>query len=110
MSQHNSMRRALLLAAVGVAVTTFGACSSDTTSGKVGTGGAGGVPGATGGVGGKSSTDASTDASADAGSTDCFAHPTTHFEIINACTTAEAVDKSPNLPLLLADGGLPPLP
>ncbi len=40
----------------------------------------------------------------------CFTNPTTHYEIINACTTAQAVDKHPNLPLQYADGGLPPLP
>ena len=40
----------------------------------------------------------------------CFTNPTTHYEIINACTNAQAVDKHPNLPLLLPDGGLPPLP
>jgi hypothetical protein len=40
----------------------------------------------------------------------CFTHPTTHHEIINACTNAQFVDKHPNLPLTLPDGGLPPLP
>jgi hypothetical protein len=40
----------------------------------------------------------------------CFTNPHTHYEIINACTNAQAVDKHPNLPLLLPDGGLPPLP
>ncbi len=40
----------------------------------------------------------------------CFTNPQTHYEIINACTNAQAVDKKPNLPLLLPDGGLPPLP
>lgn len=40
----------------------------------------------------------------------CFTNPTTHLEIINACTTAEKVYKNPVLPLRLADGGLPPLP
>ena len=40
----------------------------------------------------------------------CFMNPQTHYEIINACTNAQAVDKQPNLPLLLPDGGLPPLP
>ena len=39
--------------------------------------------------------------------TDCFTNPTNHFEIINACTNAQKVDKHPNLPLLLPDGGLP---
>ena len=41
---------------------------------------------------------------------DCVVNPTTHLEIINACTDASRFDKKPNLPLLLADGGLPPLP
>ncbi|HSO40754.1 MAG TPA: hypothetical protein VLT33_49855 [Labilithrix sp.] len=41
---------------------------------------------------------------------DCFPNPTTHFEIINACTDAVKITKNPTLPLLLADGGLPPLP
>ena len=41
---------------------------------------------------------------------DCFPDPKTHDEIINACTDAARVDKHPTLPLLLADGGLPPLP
>jgi hypothetical protein len=40
----------------------------------------------------------------------CFTNPTTHYEIINACTNAQFVDKNPTLPLLLPDGGLPPLP
>jgi hypothetical protein len=41
---------------------------------------------------------------------DCFPNPTTHFEIINGCTDAVKITKNPTLPLLLADGGLPPLP
>lgn len=40
----------------------------------------------------------------------CFNNPTTHYEIINGCTTAQSVDKNPVLPLQLPDGGLPPLP
>ncbi len=62
--------------------------------------------------------DARTDAAdPDAGAVDadtpdasCFMNPQTHVEIINACTTAEKIDKHPVLPLLLPDGGLPPLP
>src|ERR1700712_4018693 len=38
---------------------------------------------------------------------DCFTNPKTHFEIINACTDAQSIDKNPTLPLLLPDGGLP---
>jgi hypothetical protein len=41
---------------------------------------------------------------------DCFKNPKTHYEIINACTTATKVDKKVNLPLLLSDGGRPPIP
>jgi hypothetical protein len=41
----------------------------------------------------------------------CFAGtPTTHEEIINACTTAQKVYKDSKPPLLNADGSLPPLP
>lgn len=46
-----------------------------------------------------------------AGMLACFSGtPTTHLELINACTSAEGVEKTPVLPLLLIDGGLPPLP
>ncbi|MDB4943149.1 MAG: hypothetical protein JWP97_2683 [Labilithrix sp.] len=48
-------------------------------------------------------------ATTDAGSSDCFMNPTTHFEIINACTSAQKIIKNPTLPRLLPDGGLPPL-
>ena len=41
---------------------------------------------------------------------DCFVNPKTHFEIINACTNAQKIAKSPTLPLLLPDGGVPPPP
>jgi hypothetical protein len=51
--------------------------------------------------------DASEDAAPDAS---CFENPTTHAEIINACTTAQKVTKTPTLPLLNQDGSLPPLP
>lgn len=52
------------------------------------------------------------DAGLDGGGADasCFTDPQTHVEIINACTDAEKIYKTPNLPLLLPDGGLPPLP
>lgn len=40
---------------------------------------------------------------------DCFDNPTTHFEIINACTTSTRITKNPTLTKLLPDGGLPPL-
>ena len=44
---------------------------------------------------------------ADAG---CVINPRTSLEILNACTDAGFLDKHPSLPLLLPDGGLPPLP
>jgi len=53
----------------------------------------------------------SANAGADAGpAPDCFEAPKTYLEIINACTDAEKVEKNPELPLLLPDGTLPPLP
>lgn len=55
-------------------------------------------------------TDAAIDASE---APDCFSGtPTTHDEIINACVGADVtvIHKHPNLPLLDADGSLPPLP
>ena len=46
----------------------------------------------------------------DGAPSDCVMNPTTHLEIINACTDAVRIAKNPTLPLLLSDGGLPPLP
>jgi hypothetical protein len=46
----------------------------------------------------------------DASAPDCYTSPKSYVEIINACTYAEKVVKNPVLPLLGADGGLPPLP
>jgi hypothetical protein len=48
----------------------------------------------------------------DAGPPDasCFENPQTHYEIINACTTAQQIYKDTNPPLLEPDGTLPPLP
>lgn len=40
----------------------------------------------------------------------CFTNPTTHHEIINACTTAQKIYKDSHPALQYADGGLPPLP
>ncbi|HVK85480.1 MAG TPA: hypothetical protein VM513_15280 [Kofleriaceae bacterium] len=52
-------------------------------------------------------SDAGVDAAPDAS---CFTNPQTHEEIINACTTAQKIDKDSHPPLLNADGSLPPLP
>lgn len=40
----------------------------------------------------------------------CIQSPRTHIELLNACTSAQSVDKRPQLPLLRSDGTLPPLP
>ena len=66
-----------------------GASSSSSSSSAGGEGGGGGAGG---------------------GAPACYTNPQTHVEIINACTDAENVDKVVNLPLLQADGSLPPLP
>ena len=52
------------------------------------------------------------DAGADSGGPDaaCFTNPTTHNEIINACTQAQKIYKDSHPPLTLPDGGLPQLP
>ncbi len=46
----------------------------------------------------------------DGAPSDCVLNPKTHEEIINGCTDAVRITKNPTLPLLLPDGGLPPLP
>jgi hypothetical protein len=56
------------------------------------------------------SEDADAAADADEPEPDCVEKPETHLEIINACTDAEKVEKELELPLLLEDGGLRPLP
>jgi hypothetical protein len=38
----------------------------------------------------------------------CVENPTTHLDLINACTTAVGVLKTPQLSLLNPDGSLPP--
>lgn len=63
-------------------------------------------PGATSSGGTSGGTSGSVDSD---GGADCFTNPKTHFEIINACTDATAIEKNPALPRLLPDGGLPPL-
>jgi hypothetical protein len=48
----------------------------------------------------------------DAGGPDasCFTNPTTHLEIINACTTAQKIYKNTHPALEGSDGSLPALP
>ncbi len=42
----------------------------------------------------------------------CVMNPQSHTDLLNACTSAdvEKIDKKPVLPLLQANGTLPPLP
>jgi hypothetical protein len=58
------------------------------------------------------SNNAPQDAPVDTGGPDasCFTNPTTHNEIINACTGAQKIYKNSHPPLLNADGSLPQLP
>ncbi|HVK67040.1 MAG TPA: hypothetical protein VM694_21290 [Polyangium sp.] len=79
----------LLASACGEENPPANPSSSSSSSGAGGMGGAGGAGGS---------------------GPECFSDPTSHVEIINACTDAEKVDKVVNLPLLNADGSLPPLP
>lgn len=60
----------------------------------------------------ESSTSGSSDTTDedDTGDSGCFKNPKTHFEIINACTEAVVIHKTPNLTGLNPDGSLPPLP
>ena len=41
---------------------------------------------------------------------DCFTNPTTHVQIINACTNAQHVSRPATVPGQLPDGALPALP
>ena len=54
--------------------------------------------------------DANVDAMVAPADANCIDNPTTSDELMNACTTADKVDKHPTLPLQLPDGGLPTLP
>jgi len=79
--------RALLLAA---ALFAIGACGKNAVHGDAG-------------VTDTPVGDAGLDAS-------CFTNPQTHYEIINACTTAQKIYKPGRPSLQNADGSLPPLP
>jgi hypothetical protein len=106
-----SMIAALTL---GAAAIVFAACSDDNSTavkepspdaGQSSSSGSSGTGTSSGGTssGGTSSGGTS------GGPGDCVQNPTTHLEIINACTNATKFAKNPTLPMLLPDGGLPPL-
>ncbi len=40
----------------------------------------------------------------------CYMNPTTHDQLINACTTSQSYDKMPFYPARAPGGQLPPLP
>jgi hypothetical protein len=91
------MRSTIVL--VGVALAGLLGCGRSTVGSATPTMDAE-APGAESGV----------DASTDAGPA-CFTNPQTYLEIINACTDAQAIDKTDDLSLMnLPDGGLQPLP
>lgn len=81
------------------ATTTTTAATTSSTSGGMGGAGTTGASASATGTGG-----------AGGGAPDCYSNPMTHVEIINACTTADKVDKMSTLPLLGPNGELPPLP
>ncbi|MFM2421058.1 MAG: hypothetical protein RL385_5781, partial [Pseudomonadota bacterium] len=62
------------------------------------------------GTGSEADTEAAADASMADVAQDCVTMPLSHEDLMNACTDAEKIDKQQDLPLLLDDGGLPPLP
>ena len=104
------LRPALFLSCVAVAAACIAqaACSDDSTAVKEappdsgpGSGGDSGGPGPDGGL--------PIDGGGDGALLDCFPNPQTHIEIINACTNAVKIAKSPVLARLYPDGGLPPL-
>jgi hypothetical protein len=102
------IRRALIVVlSLGVFALAQGACSNDDTvhdtPADSGTSPGNDSGGGGGGDGGGGGTDGAT-------GDDCVKDPKTHEDLLNACTDAVKIDKQPKLPLMLADGGLPPLP
>jgi hypothetical protein len=103
------LRRLTSSLGCGLMLSLFplGACSDDddepTTENRGGSGGTGGRAAA--GAGGSAAA-----GRGGSGGGSGVESPTTHLELINACTDAEKVDVDPDLPLLLPDGKLPPLP
>jgi hypothetical protein len=86
------------------ACIVYGACGDDSSAVKEPPPDAGGTSSS-----GTSGNPIVQEAGSDGEVKDCVENPTTHLEIINACTNATRVPKSPTLTKLLSDGGLPPL-
>jgi hypothetical protein len=115
------MRSKILIAIFGVALAgaaSFGCGSSSTNSNTGGSGGGagvGGIAGSTGGAGGSTGGAGGGGMGGMGGggmggtTADCFmGTPTTHEELINACTTAEKIDKTVKLPNNLKVGDMLP--
>lgn len=90
----------VLLVLLGFATVSCTENSRENPSFSVEAGGQSGAAG--GGTGGSAGTSTPP--------ADCVENPTTHIEIINACTDAVKVEKTPRLEGLNPDGSLPPLP
>jgi hypothetical protein len=97
------MKRALFSTLLAIATSSIGYVACDDDSGTIKEPASSVKPDAAG------SDSSVSDAGGDGAAKDCFENPKTHFEIINACTTATKITKNPTLPKLLPDGGLPPL-
>jgi hypothetical protein len=92
------------------ACMVYGACSDDSSAVKEPSPDAGGTSSSgTTSSGSTSGSSGNNPDGGDGGPTDCVQNPTTHLEIINACTNATQITKNPTLNKLLSDGGLPPL-
>src|SRR5262249_10522558 len=103
------MKAKILCLALGLAVWAFAACGDDTAVHETPPD-AGSSSSSGGSDTGAPPQDGSSSGSDSTPPQDWFTNPQTHFEIINAGTDSQKVGKPPNLPLLLADGGLPALP
>ena len=87
-----SLLSILLALLTALAIVTAAACSDD--------------------AGGQMDLGAAPDLATGGGVMDmgCFMNPTTHVQIINACTSAQSYDKTPPYPAAAPNGVLPPLP
>ncbi len=91
------------------AIQSSGGTPSVATGGTSNTGGGSSADGGAGtGAGGGSTSGGGSHSTGGTGpEPDCYEHPKTHHEIINACTTATKVEKHPDLARLNPDGSLP---
>ncbi|MFO0675098.1 MAG: hypothetical protein U0169_01060 [Polyangiaceae bacterium] len=113
MTSRNLLPLHVALVATAFLFSAGPGCSNDKISddpdGSANTAGTAGSAG-TSGTSGTAGTSGDTDGGDGSTPDDCVRNPVTHEDIINACTTSERIDAKPVLPLLRADGTLPPLP